>query len=102
MNLDRWSIQVNYEPATCDSSPGLAACITADWRYKTAKIDVFVPTMAKMKDSQIEFILVHELSHALVCAMRGKKHRMEMEESVVTEVASALMRTKYPEYRLNV
>jgi hypothetical protein len=102
MNLDRWSIEVNYEPEVCPRNAGVAADMNADWRYKQATMNAYLPAMAKMSNEAIEYIVVHELAHALVCGMRGKKHRMDMEEMVVTEISRAFMRTKYPDFRPTV
>jgi hypothetical protein len=99
MNLDRWAVEVNYEPAVCSRNADCASDINADWRYKQATINVYVPLMAKMSEQSIEYVVVHELCHALVCQMRGKKHRMDNEEAVVTETSRAFMRTKYPDFR---
>lgn len=98
MNLDRWCVSVNYEPTVNDNNSDICATMNSSWCYKQATMTVYVPTMAKMPDIEIEYILVHELCHAMVCAMRGKKHRMEMEESVVTELSRAFMKTRYPTF----
>lgn len=99
MNLDRWSVQVDYEPDVADHNASCAATMNVDWRYKQASIKAYIPTMARMTDQSIEYIVVHELCHAMVCQMRGKKHKMDNEEAVVTELSRAFMRTKYPDFR---
>lgn len=98
LNLDTWNVSVNFEPEISPHRPECIASMNASWCYKEAAMTCYLPNLAKMKDRQIEYVVVHELCHVMVCMMRNRKSKVEMEEAVVTELAKSFMRTKYPDW----
>jgi len=93
LGLKWWSIEVRYY----DSEKGfrkadgraVAMRVTSDWRYMSLCIDVNTPACARQTDDDLERIVVHELSHALVNEMR--EGGIDHEERVVTTLTKAFM-----------
>jgi hypothetical protein len=101
LGLDRWAISRDYIPKRKDDSPGTIAEISMSWEYKQAGLSFYLDATNSMTDKQIEGVVVHELCHPLVVFMRGKNHKMYKEERVVTELAEAFIRARYPNEDVN-
>lgn len=99
LGLAWWDLTINYydDPAEIvrifrDGDDGLvAACVTANWMYAEASIDVNAPLVESMDADKIERVVVHELMHILVNELReGELHH---EERVVTGLTKAIFWT---------
>src|SRR3990167_3798483 len=54
---------------TRDEMAAVAADCKASWKYRTAWVRVCLPRFAEMDDNQADYIIRHELCHALVNEM---------------------------------
>ena len=61
----------------------------ARWQYLEAYFEVNTPAIARMSDSELEELVVHEMMHVLVNEMRekGRKH----EERVCSRLTQAFL-----------
>lgn len=63
-----------------------------DWRYATCTLQINEPELLEMNKRDAEFVIVHELCHALVNEMR--EEGIDHEERVVTGLAKAFLWTE--------
>jgi hypothetical protein len=70
-----------------------AADTAAQWQYREATINVYLPAIAHFSDPEIEELLVHEMVHILVNSLEslvGDRH-VNLRELSVENVARALI-----------
>lgn len=69
-----------------------AGCASVDWEYRQATLQFNVQQTARMTDSELENVYVHEIMHVLLHEMRedGIKH----EERTASTLAFAFMRAR--------
>lgn len=99
--LDDWKLVVDYTANNCEGNSEVNAYINCMWEYKSARLVFFLPALLDHDDSFLEVVVVHELCHALVCQMRGKKKSHKLEEATVTNLTKAFLRVKYDPYTEN-
>jgi len=73
----------------------------ADWRYLHATINVYLPSIAEVDDTDyLEYLVVHELMHIFLCELRDRKETddddedtaaSDHEERVATVLAKAML-----------
>lgn len=99
MGLALWqNVQVSYwREALRDVDDGSIlncdADCWADWRYLRAHVRFCLPRTVDHDDEQLDYIVRHELMHALVNEMRPEPFTVEArahEERVVTQLAMVL------------
>lgn len=105
--IDRWfepmgflmwqQVQIAYhrEPLTNDNGDvlGALADCNSKWEYLCAHLRFYLPGTARIDDDQLDYLVRHELLHALVDEMRPRKRTVEdraHEERVVTQLAMVL------------
>lgn len=89
-----WMHLVLYRSDTSNSDDAdCAADTSAKWQYRSAKITVYLPTVANHSDEDLEGIIVHELVHVLIHPMESltKDKDTDQCELAVENVALALM-----------
>lgn len=100
MGIDRWDITVDYNSLKFDEDARTNAYCQSSWQYKSAYLEVFLPTLKGNSAWEIESLIIHELCHILVCEMRGLPDEdgkvNPHEERVVTEMTQAFLRAHYP------
>ncbi len=77
-------------------SADTAAYCSTKWEYRRASITFSMPKVLHIRDGELEVLVVHELSHVLVHAMRdfGKAKRriaVKIEEQTVTLLADSFL-----------
>jgi hypothetical protein len=97
LGLRLWQrVDVRYwrEPLTDDNGQPLTvvADCHADWKYLCAQFRFCLPKTADWDDDQLDYIVRHEMLHALVNEMRadGGQDNIDHEERVVTNLAMVL------------
>jgi predicted SprT family Zn-dependent metalloprotease len=97
MGLKWWSLHFLYYGKTPkkfrrEDGHQTAVRVLARWQYLEAYFEVNTPAIARMSDSELEALVVHEMCHVLVNEMREKgiKH----EERVCSRLAQAFLWTK--------
>lgn len=89
-----WMHLVLYRSDTShETDSDCAADTSAKWQYRSAKITVYLPTVANHTDEDLEGIIVHELVHVLINPMESlmKDRDTNQCELAVENVALALM-----------
>ena len=96
--LGYWDITINYIDDTSEfTKPNgnqVAMRTYVMWQYLDIRIDVCLPHIKHMDDDQLEYVIVHELCHALVNELRENDADGKHEERVVTHLAKALRWTR--------
>lgn len=97
LGLRLWQrVDVGYyrEPLTNDKGKTLTAAADchADWKYLCASLRFCLPKTADWDDEQVDYIVRHEMLHALVNEMRADEGHddIDHEERVVTQLAMVL------------
>ncbi len=104
MGLQNWKVDLTYHdgPYVIDGAmdnEAVGSCL-ARWQYQTAHLQFNTQETAKMDDGDLEQVIVHELSHALVNEMRAQnlpagwswdKGDTAHEERVVTNITNAIL-----------
>ncbi len=72
---------------------GCAADTETEWKYRSARVVVYLPTIAHFNDSDIRTVLAHELVHILVAPMESKvpARHTDLCELAVENVARSLV-----------
>lgn len=106
LGLDNWSrIDIICHVGSHPEHTGILATTTSDWRYMEADVSFYLGAIVgcEADDDRLEYIVVHELCHILICEMRTfEDSRQEClnpnqaphEERVVSNMAMTLLRTK--------
>ena len=108
LGLRWWHIVAEYardssEYAAMGSEvDGSTARTRVMWEYLSATVSFDVSLIAEHNDEQLEYIVLHELSHILVAEMRdcmrcdcgGDKFDIKHEERVVTMIGKAFQWTR--------
>lgn len=106
MGLDWWTLKFVWDrDDKCELSKdgnGNYECVAhteVHWQYLRASLTFHLPTVATETDDELEYIIVHELTHVLVNEMRWvdaiakdddeRRHNIQHEERVVTHIAQA-------------
>jgi len=100
LGLEQWQLSFDLadeHPLKGHHDNAIAYC-SAQWEYMQATI-VFSPKIVDLDDSKLEYVFLHELTHAMINEMRDWDDRdtdaaMRHEERVVTLVSSALQRAR--------
>lgn len=98
LGLGSWKCDLNHVRGYTASHDGVhttAASITCDWRYQVLTVEVSLICITDMDDDELEYVIVHELCHAMVNEMREfkdhpKDNAIDHEERVVTCLAKAM------------
>lgn len=80
---------------TIGESIEAAMDIVTSWQYLQAHVRVCLPEVKGLSDDRIEYMVVHELMHALVNETRADdwtQERRNHEERVCTQLALAMRR----------
>lgn len=102
MGLKWWRIYRHYVRDASEfrvdeeRRPDTAACCHADWRYLDADVKFNMLRCRDLDDQELEYAVVHELSHILVNETRGPELKAYLghEERVATTVAKAFIWTR--------
>ena len=99
LGLRWWKVRVDYYDTPNDivrvfgnGDNTVVARSICDWRYATCTLQINLPELLKMKKDDAEFVIVHELCHALVNEMR--EEGIDHEERVVTGLTKAFLWTE--------
>jgi len=95
MGLAWWGVSFEYhrnrKGFKCDDGREVLMRTHADWRYKSAVIEVNVPALADINDKDLDTFFVHELMHVFLNEMRADEDRRNHEERVATTLADAFV-----------
>ena len=97
LGLDMWKVTlVLVDSIDCEtpSLRTLAQCV-ATWQYRLISIEVNLHEALTQTDADLERMVIHELSHALVCEMRENDPDSKHEERVVTGLTDAFWYVKH-------
>lgn len=103
LGLDNWDIDIQYHGERNGDHPNRAADCLARSEYFMASLNFYLPSFIDSWDEErfgyIEYIVAHELCHAVVRVMRGTMdwdaNDVRNEEMAVTLMAKAIMRCRY-------
>lgn len=95
LGLEYWDIYSKMIPSLCHRNTSIRACIRCSWEYRNASIEFFLPTLFDEQKREREYVVVHELCHAVINPMENKKTVEKHLEYVVVDMANALLRVKY-------
>lgn len=98
LGLKWWTIEHRYHADQGaflkDNGDRVLMFVRADWRYRTASIDVNVPLVAERTPSELETDYLHELMHVFLNEMRRtciEADFHEHEERVAHTLADAFL-----------
>lgn len=79
------------DPSNADDT---AAVTTANWPYRYAVIDWYLPNLCNQKPSQLEELVVHEYCHVLNASLEAAvaAERGDVNEIAAQNVTRALLR----------
>jgi hypothetical protein len=88
-----WSISHTFLREEDSEEPDTAARCHTRWQYRKANIRFYMPTCAELDDTELEWVVVHELSHVLVAPIEdySDSNTAQMSEYAVECVARALL-----------
>ena len=101
LGLKWWQVRVDYYEKPNDiirtfGNDNIDKTVVArsicDWRYATCTLQINLPILLEMNKRDAEFVIVHELCHALVNEMR--EEGIDHEERVVTGLTKAFLWTE--------
>jgi hypothetical protein len=75
-------------------TPDGAMMCTAQWEYLSIHLDINLTRCALLDVDDLEYVVLHELCHALVCEMREYDPNGKHEERVVTQLARKLIEVR--------
>jgi len=85
-----WRFDVNYcesyEDMPSDASYSAAALAFSEWQYLTAQIYINIKKVSTMNDSDIEYMVVHELTHLLLAPMQDSVDNEEMSATTIARI----------------
>lgn len=106
LGLDNWSrIDISCHIDSHPVNSDILGSTSSDWRYMEGDVAFYLGAIAACEadEERLEYIVVHELCHIVVCEMRtfedsrqeiSDKVQAPHEERVVSNMAMALLRTK--------
>lgn len=99
LGLRWWKVRADYYDNPSDiirvfgnGDNVVVARSICDWRYATCTLQINLPALLEMNKDDAEFVIVHELCHALVNEMR--EEGIDHEERVVTGLTKAFLWTE--------
>lgn len=95
LGLETWRGVVDYNATYSEKGPEILAMIQPQWEYQQYFLNIYLPTLTHKDPDEMEFLVVHELVHCLVNPMSRLGRKPHREELAVTQIAKALLRTKY-------
>lgn len=92
LNMWRLHMRFNRTDKPAGALARVAGTADPDWRYLEATVDWYLPVLADMDDEELEYVVLHELTHVLLNEMRESAGEggLDHEERVVTQVATVL------------
>ena len=85
-----WKFDVNYRDSYDDMPEGTgedaAAIVFAKWLYLQADIYINVKKVSSLEDKEIEYMVVHELTHLLVSPLQEDLDNAEMCVTTISRI----------------
>lgn len=95
MGLETWRGTVDYTGSISSRGEDILALVIPQWEYQQYHMTFFLPKWVDKTPEEMEFGVVHELSHCLMNSLSRNGRKPEREELAVTLVTKALIRSKY-------
>lgn len=96
--LYEWDLTTHFVdgPLIVDGTlaPDAAGCASVDWQYRHADVSFNLEKTAKLTDTKLEEVYLHEMMHVLLHEMREHDPELKHEERVASTLAFAFMRTR--------
>lgn len=96
LGLNMWRLHMRWNRLDKPAGDGILARVageaTPDWRYLEATVEWYLPVLEDMDDEELEYVVLHELTHVVLNEMRESAGEggIDHEERVVTQVAKVL------------